>query len=134
MRNDLRAYAIAIAVIFMGSVGLAAAQGTSDRGQLNLSPAQQQDVMKGLASEPTQSSTEAEDATVGTKLPETVKTQPLPTDVTAQVPTTDKYMFVKMPDRILLIHPDTGAVAEIITNESSTTGSGSSELDQENQK
>ena len=39
MRNDLRAYAIAIAVLFMGSVGLAAAQGTSDQGQLNLSPA-----------------------------------------------------------------------------------------------
>ncbi len=134
MRNDLRAYAIAIAVIFMGSVSLTAAQGASDQGQLNLSPAQQQDVMKGLANEPAQASTEAEEATVGTKLPETVKTQPLPGAVTAQVPTTDKYMFVKMPDRILLIHPDTGAVAEIITNESSTTGSGSSDSDQGDQK
>lgn len=134
MRSDLRSYAIAIAVIFMGSVGLAAAQGMSDQGQLKLSPAQQQDVMKGLASEPAQSSTEAEEAAVGTKLPATVKAQPLPADVTAQVPTTDKYMFVKMPDRILLIHPDTGAVAEIITNESSTTGSGSSESDPSEQK
>ena len=134
MRSDLRSYAIAIAVIFMGSVGLAAAQGMSDQGQLKLSPAQQQDVMKGLASEPAQASTGAEEATVGTKLPETVKAQPLPAGVTAQVPTTDKYMFVKMPDRILLIHPDTGAVAEIITNESSTTGSGSSESDQSEQK
>ena len=134
MRSDLRSYAIAIAVIFMGSVGLAAAQGVSDQGQLKLSPAQQQDVMKGLASEPAQSSTEADEATVGTKLPETVKAQPLPSAVTAQVPATDKYMFVKMPDRILLVHPDTGMVAEIITNESSTTGSGSSESDQENKK
>jgi len=134
MRNDLRSYAIAIAVIFMGSVGLAAAQGASDQGQLKLSPAQQQDVIKGLASEPAQSSSEAEEATVGTKLPETAKAQPLPGTVTAQVPATDKYMFVKMPDRILLVHPDTGMVAEIITNESSTTGSGPSKSDEENQK
>jgi len=134
MRSDLRSYAIATAIIFMGSVGLAAAQGMSDQGQLKLSPAQQQDVMKGLASEPAQSSTEAESATIGTKLPEAVKAQPLPAGVTAQVPTTDKYMFVKMPDRILLIHPDTGTVAEIITNESSTTGAGSGGSDQDNQK
>lgn len=134
MRSDLRSYAIAIAVIFMGSVGLAAAQGMSDQGQLKLSPAQQQDVMKGLASEPAQSSTEVEEAKIGTKLPEAVKAKPLPDDVTAQVPTTEKYMFVKMPDRILLIHPDTGTVAEIITNESSTTGAGPSESDQGDQK
>lgn len=66
-------------------------------------------------------------------MPETVKARPLPGTVTVQVPATDKYMFVKMPNRILLIHPDTGMVAEIITNESSTTGSGASKSDQENQ-
>ena len=131
MRKDLRSYAIAIAVMFMGSGGLAAAQGMSEQGQLKLSPAQQQDVMKGLASEPAQSSTEAEEAKIGSKLPEAVKAQPLPGGVTAMAPTTEKYMFVKMPDRIPLIHPDTGAVAEIITNKLSTTGAGLSESDQD---
>jgi hypothetical protein len=38
----------------------------------------------------------------------------MPDDVTAQVPETKTYLFVKLPDRILLIDPDTKVVAEIV--------------------
>jgi hypothetical protein len=34
--------------------------------------------------------------------------------VTDQVPETKSYLFIKLPDRILLIDPDSKAVAEIV--------------------
>jgi hypothetical protein len=43
--------------------------------------------------------------------------------VTAQVPETKTFLFVKLPDRILLIDPDSKAVAEIVGGPAST-GSG----------
>jgi hypothetical protein len=48
----------------------------------------------------------------------------LPSGVQAQVPEAKGMLFVKLPDRILLIDPDSQAVAEIIMNPV-TTGSGS---------
>jgi hypothetical protein len=44
----------------------------------------------------------------------------LPDDVTAQVPATKTYLFVKLPDRILLIDPDTKLVAEIVGGPATT--------------
>jgi hypothetical protein len=41
--------------------------------------------------------------------------------VTAQVPTAKNLLFVKLPDRILLIDPDEHQVAEIIMNDSDTS-------------
>jgi hypothetical protein len=38
----------------------------------------------------------------------------MPDDVTAQVPETKSFLFIKLPDRILLIDPDSGRVAEIV--------------------
>jgi hypothetical protein len=51
----------------------------------------------------------------------------LPNQVTTQVPQTKSYLFVKLPDRILLIDPDTKLVAEIVAAPPGTTGSGSSD-------
>jgi hypothetical protein len=46
----------------------------------------------------------------------------MPDDVTAQVPETKDYLFVKLPDRILIIDPDSKTVAEIVAAPA-TTGS-----------
>jgi hypothetical protein len=46
----------------------------------------------------------------------------MPDNVTAQVPEAKGYLFVKLPDRILLIDSHTGAVAEIV-GAPATTGS-----------
>jgi hypothetical protein len=45
----------------------------------------------------------------------------LPSDVTAQVPATKNLLFVKLPDRILLIDPDERQVAEIILNDTDSS-------------
>ena len=46
----------------------------------------------------------------------------VPNDMTAQMPETKSYLFIKLPDRILLIDPDTKTVAEIV-GAPATTGS-----------
>ena len=42
--------------------------------------------------------------------------QALPSDVTDQVPEAKQLLFVKLPDRIILIDPDTKLVHEIVLN------------------
>ena len=48
--------------------------------------------------------------------------QKLPNNVTDQVPDAKGLLFVKLPDRIVLIDPDTKLVTEIVMD-AATTGS-----------
>ena len=119
MQTLLRAGAFALALF--GSAGLAAAQGAPGSGnapdQLQLSPSQKQSIRQGLTSEQTQT-TPGSQGQVGSKTPASVTPHALPSDVMTQVPATKKFLFVKLPDRILLIDPDQQQVAEIILNNS----------------
>jgi hypothetical protein len=119
MHKQLRAGAIALALL--GSIGLAAAQNPpgSQQEKLNLSPSQEQTVSQGLSREPTQSA-QGYQGQVGSKPPESLKQQNLPNDVTAQVPATRNMLFIKLPDRILLIDPDNKMVAEIVGGPATT--------------
>jgi hypothetical protein len=57
-----------------------------------------------------------------------VSQQPLPNQMTSDMPQTKKLLFVKLPDRILLIDPDQQIVAEIIpTDENGGQGDTSSQ-------
>ena len=126
MQTLLRAGAIALALF--GSAGLAVAQGTPGGGsapdQLQLTPSQKQSIRQGLMSEQTQT-TPGSQGQVGSKTP--VTPHSLPGNVTAQVPAAKNLLFVKPPDRILLIDPDEQQVAEIILNDGDTKpGAGNS--------
>ena len=55
-----------------------------------------------------------------------MQTKSVPNNVTAQVPETKGLLFVKLPDRVLLIDPDNKAVLEIVAD-SSTAGSGNTQ-------
>jgi hypothetical protein len=81
---------------------------------LVLSPAQRQAIVSGLRGEQTQSSAQGEQAQIGAKPPSAVMQQQLPDQVTSDVPQTKNLLFVKLPDRILLIDPDQQMVAQII--------------------
>jgi hypothetical protein len=109
-------FAGAIALALLGSVGLASAQNTSPSAasdKLTLSPAQKQQIQQGLKNEHAQPQS-TDQAKVGSKAPESARAQPMPAGVASSVPATKNYLFVKFPDRILLIDPDTKLVAEII--------------------
>jgi uncharacterized membrane protein YgcG len=127
MRQTLRACAIGFALL--GSSGLAFGQSGSSQapGQqkapLHLNQTQERAVTQGLSGEQTQSSSGPQ-AQIGSKLPDSMNAHKMPNDVTAQIPEMKNYLFVKLPDRVLLIDPDNMLVAEIIPA-SDTTGSGS---------
>jgi hypothetical protein len=54
--------------------------------------------------------------------------QSMPSNVTNQVPETKNLLFVKLPDRIVLIDPDNKLVTQIVTDNtgSSTSNTGGS--------
>jgi hypothetical protein len=120
MTVQLRAGALAL--VLLGSVSMASAQSTgSAQEKLNLSQSQERMVTQGLAREQAQSAAGYQ-GQVGSKPPSSLTAHPLPGNVTSDVPETKNYLFVKLPDRILLIDPDTQLVAEIV-GAPATTGS-----------
>lgn len=122
MQTHLRAGALALALF--GGVGLAVAQnapgGGNAQDQLSLSPSQKQTIKQGLMNEQTQT-TPGSQGQVGSKAPNSVTPHTLPNNVMTQVPATKNYLFVKLPDRILLIDPDRQLVAEIIPNDANSS-------------
>ena len=116
MSQLIRAGAITLAIF--GSVGFAAAQKPPGS---DLTATQQRTVSQGLASSPSQPAPAAQPH-VGDRLPDSMTAQALPSDVTDQVPDAKQLLFVKLPDRIVLIDPETKLVTEIVMDEV-TTGS-----------
>jgi hypothetical protein len=128
MRRQFHAYATAL--VLLGGTGFAAAQTppanpssqTGQQSQLHLDQSQGRAVMDGLRSEQTQPAPSGPQAQIGSQAPETVTPRAMPDDVTAQVPETKNFLFVKLPDRVLIIDPDSKMVAEILLA-AETTGS-----------
>ncbi len=121
MRMKLHAGALALA--FLGCAGIAAAQNPPGNAQekLNLNQSQERSVTEGLKNERAQSAPGYQ-GQVGSKPPESLSQKPVPNNVTADVPATKGYLFVKLQDRILLIDPRSHTVAEIVIAPN-TTGS-----------
>jgi hypothetical protein len=118
MNQLIRAAAIGVAIL--GNVGFAAAQRAPVSSELTAN--QQQAVSQGLSTSPSQPAPAGAQPQVGSKLPDSMNAQTLPSNVTNQIPQVKKLLFVKLPDRIVLIDPDTKLVTEIVTDET-TTGS-----------
>lgn len=91
--------------------------------KLNLTQQQKQEIMQGLTSEKAESSAGGPEVRVGAKLPNTMLPHQMPSNVTAQVPDTKNFEFVKLSDKILLVDPANKMIAEIVPL-SSTTGAG----------
>ena len=122
MSQLIRAGVITLGIF--GSVGFAAAQQASGP---DLTPTQQRTVSQGLAGSPSQSAPTGAQPQVGDKMPDSMTARQLPSNVTDQVPEVKKLLFVKLPDRVILIDPDSKLVTEIVmddtTTGSNTTGS-----------
>jgi hypothetical protein len=121
MSQLIRAGAIAVAMF--SSAGIAAAQRAAGIANADLTPAQERMVSQGLASSPSQSAPDGAQPQVGNRIPDSMSAQALPGNVTDQVPEAKGLLFVKLPDRIMLIDPDTKMVTEIMIDSTATTGS-----------
>jgi hypothetical protein len=139
MQSLLRTGAIMLALL--SGIDLAAAQqtqGNSNTPSMNspqspnssqqatiLSPAQKQAVVQGLRGELTQTLGANEQAQIGSKPPVSVSQQALPDHVRSDVPQTQSMLFVKLPDRILLIDPAQQMVTQILLTGDASSGSSS---------
>ncbi len=126
-----RLYAGTLALVLAAAVGYAAAEDAipgqgSSQERFNLNRQQEQSIMKGLHDEQAQSNPSGYQGQLGSKVPESMSAQELPGDVADQVPQTKGYYFVKLPDRVLLLDPDTKTVVEIVAG-TETTGAGSND-------
>ena len=128
MNQLIRAGAITVAIF--SSVGYAAAQNAPSQNpgaaHADLTARQQQAVSQGLAASPSQPGPAGSQPQVGNKLPDSMTAQALPSDVTDQVPDAKQLLFVKLPDRIILIDPDSKVVHEIVLDDSTTTAGSNS--------
>ena len=141
MRQNTLGAAMLTLVLLGGPAPLAAqtagGAGPSSSGQgsaqekFNLNRSQEQGMMRALRNEQTQNAPSGFDGRVGSKVPDSMSSQPLSNEATAQAPETKGYFFIKLPDRVLLIDPDNKAVVEIVTDE--TTGSGTGNTDKDGQ-
>ena len=123
MRHHLCAGIAALALIAV--TGPAAAQNAAstqgqNRQSLNLDSAQQHQVTQGLNNQQAQAKPPGFDGQVGSKVPDSMHPQSLPGNVTSDVPETKGYLFVKLPDRALLIDPETKTVVELVLAENAT--------------
>jgi hypothetical protein len=116
MSQLIRAGEITLGIF--SSIGFAAAQ------HPDLTSAQQRTVSQGLASSPSQAAPTSQPQ-IGDKVPDSMAAQSMPSNVSDQVPEAKNLLFVKLPDRVLLIDPDSRLVSEIVMDDSSTTGSNS---------
>jgi 23S rRNA G2445 N2-methylase RlmL len=123
-------------LVMLGSAGVATAQNANNAAQTNnahpnLNPAQQQMVSNSLSSTPSQSAPSGAQPQVGDKVPDSMTAQSMPNNVSENVPEVKQLLFVKLPDRILLIDPDTQLIGEIVA-EPATTGSATGSQDRQN--
>ena len=126
MRMHTQLCAGALSLALLGSASVAFGQtppaGGSGQEKFNLNQSQERMVSQGLQNEQSQPASPSFQGEVGSKVPDSMNARQLPNEVTSQVPQTRTYLFVKLPDRILLIDPDERQVAEIILNVDSTPG------------
>ena len=113
-----------LSLALLGSVAFGQTPPAGGGGQEKLNQSQEQMVSKGLQNEQSQPASPGYQGDVGSKVPDSMNARQLPDDVTSQVPQTKTYLFVKLPDRILLVDPQARTVAEIVRNQAGTTGSG----------
>ena len=115
-------YAGTITLAIIGSVGFAAAQRGPGTDRPNLTLTQERTVSQGLAASPSQAAPVGVQPQVGNILPASLATQAPPSEVSDRVPEATQLLFVKLPDRIALVDPETKLVTEIVMDEV-TTGS-----------
>ncbi|WFU58382.1 hypothetical protein QA639_13160 [Bradyrhizobium pachyrhizi] len=119
-------FAVTVTLTLLGSAGFAAAQ-KADTAQADLTSSPQQIISQGLGCSSSQSAPGGTRPQDGTKRPNSINAQALPNNVTDQVPEVTSLLFVKLPDRIVLINPDTKLATEIV-GEPNTSGSSSENI------
>jgi hypothetical protein len=113
------------AVLLMSGVSVASAAnymsnrsgnsaGASDR--LELSSAQQKSIWKDISRHAAnQSAPSGFNAAVGTAIPATINTYPLPRQAARDVPAAKPYRYAMLQDKVLIVNPSDKKIADVVT-------------------
>ena len=113
-RNGLAALAL------VASAGVALAAGPSgavSTGEhLNLTTAQRHEIWQSVDKPAMKQTAPAGfKATVGEAAPSSIKLQPLPSDVSKQVPAVKSYDFAMVQNQVLIVDPSSKKIVDIVT-------------------
>ena len=116
----LKSSAILVA-LFVGGTSLAIAQnGASDT--VILSAAQRNAVWKDLSKQATNQDVAGFDATIGTFVPDTVKIEPIPSNVTDNNSSLKPYYFAMVGHKLVIVDPSNKVIADVLTQGNSERG------------
>jgi hypothetical protein len=125
MRQYFRPFAFALA--FLGGLGFAVAQNAPSQASSAasiLTEDQKHTVAEALKDKEPQTLPPGTQAEVGKKLPDVIKLRLMPPEVYAIVPEAQDVLYVRLPDRVVLLDPVTQISADIILDrDRATTGS-----------
>ena len=134
MRSQMLMTASALALV--GGIAIASAQtqnsanhnrsqqsspraaSAGDQDTMQLSQDQRNRIFHALGDQQKQAAPSDFDGQLGGKVPDSMHAQSVPNNLGAEVPQTKGLLFVRMPDRVLLIDPDNQAVLEIVADSS----------------
>ncbi|MEA2986869.1 MAG: hypothetical protein QOD94_3123 [Alphaproteobacteria bacterium] len=115
MRQHFRPFAFALA--FLCGLGLAVAQNAPNQATgavSKLTDEQKRTIAQGLKDKDPQTLPPGTQAEVGKKLPEVMKLRPMPPEIYAIVPESQDVLYVRLPDRVVLLDPVAQISADII--------------------
>jgi hypothetical protein len=118
--TSLKTFAMLVALL-VGGTSLAIGQnGASDT--VILSAPQRSAVWKDLSKRATNQDAAGFDATIGTFVPETVKIEPIPSNVTANDPSLKPYYFAMVDHKLVIVDPSNKVIADVLTQSDSERG------------
>jgi hypothetical protein len=109
--------ALAAAILAAGiSTASAASMGTQASDQLNLTPQQQEMAWNDLyTSFLNQRMPSGSNLTIGAAVPSTIASAPVTAKAAADIPALKPYKFAAVQHKLVIINPNDGKIAEVIT-------------------
>jgi hypothetical protein len=118
--STLKSFAILAALLVSGTSLAMAQDGASDT--VILSAAQRSAVWKDLSKQATNQDAAGFDARIGTFVPDTVKIEPIPSNVTANEPSLKPYYFAMVDHTLVIVDPSNKVIADVLTQSNSERG------------
>ena len=105
-----------IALALLLGIGAAAAADIKAPGLDGLTDAQRQEIWRGVSQQATKESRPAAfKAAIGEAIPGSIKIQPLPSTVGAEVPAVKSYDFAMLQNQVLIVDPLSKKIIDILS-------------------
>ena len=105
----------ATALLLCGVATATAATAMHPSDSISLSAAQRKTVWNDLNRQATNQNAAGFNATIGTFVPNTVKLQPIPSKVAADVPSLQPYDFAMVGHKLVIVDPSNKVIADVLT-------------------